>query len=233
MCAERRVAWVLLVLVLGLLGGLGCGEGASASLPLPELIARVQARYDRTRHLHARFQQETRQQGFDQPQRGEGQVWILKPGMMRWDYTKPERQTVIANGETLWIYLPEERQVIRDRISASLQARTPALFLAGTARLTELFTVKEPSTQPSGADGRLRLELTPKEETFHLSQVQLGIDPQSYLVVQVTWIDPLGTVTTMSFADIDTEGAVDPSLFQFEVPPGVDVVAPPLMPAPR
>ena len=124
-------------------------------------------------------------------------------------------------------------QVIRDRISASLQARTPALFLAGTARLTDLFTVQEPSTQPSGADGRLRLELIPTEDTFHLSQVQLGIDPDSYLVVQVTWIDPLGTVTTMTFADIDTEGAVDPSLFQFEVPPGVEVVAPPLMPAPR
>lgn len=207
--------------------------GTSGSPSLPELVARVQERYDRTPRLRARFQQETRVPGFEQPQRGEGQVWMRKPGMMRWDYTRPERQTIIANGETLWIYSPDDRQVMRDRISESLRARTPALFLAGDARLTDLFTVTGPSAQPPGEGKLLRLELTPKEETVQLSQVQLGIDPHSYLVLHVTLIDPLGNVTTMSFAGIDTEGAVDPALFHFDVPAGVDVVTPPLMPAPR
>jgi outer membrane lipoprotein carrier protein len=229
----KRLASAAL-LVIGLLAGYGLAQGGeSGSLPLAELVARVQARFDQTPRLHARFQQETRLQGFEQAQRGEGQVWILRPGMMRWDYTKPERQTIIANGETLWIYSPEDRQVIRDRVTESLRARTPALFLAGGARLTDLFAVTGPSVQPSGEDRLLRLELRPQEERFQVSQVQLGIDPHTYLVRQVTLIDPLGNVTTMSFADIDTEGAVDPSLFQFEVPAGVDVVAPPLMPGPR
>jgi outer membrane lipoprotein carrier protein len=193
----------------------------------------VQSRYERTTRLQARFRQETRVPGFDQVQTGEGQVWILKPGMMRWDYTIPERQTIIANGDTLWIYLPEDRQVIRDHINHSLGTRTPALFLAGQARLTDLFIVAGGSTQRPGEGGLLQLELTPKGETLLYTQVDLGIDPSSYLVKLVRVVDALGNMTAMWFSDIDTEAAVAPSLFQFHVPPGVEVMAPPVFPGPR
>jgi outer membrane lipoprotein carrier protein len=223
--------WVLCLLQLGMHGALK-GE-AGQTLGRDELVVRLQNRYDRTTRLHARFRQETRLHGFDQVQTGEGQVWILKPGMMRWDYTKPERQTIIANGETLWIYLPEDRQVIRDQVDHSLGTRTPALFLAGQARLTELFTVVGTPTQGASEGGGLRLELTPKAGAIPYTQVQLGIDPTSYLVTLVRLVDPLGNITTMWFSDIDTEGPVDPSLFQFQVPPGVEVTSPPTLPVPR
>jgi outer membrane lipoprotein carrier protein len=224
-------AWVLCLLHLGV-----CGVPAAKSgqtLGLDELVARIQSRYDRTTHLRARFRQETRLQGFDQVQSGEGQVWILKPGMMRWDYTKPERQTIIANGDTLWIYLPEDRQAIRDQVNQSLGTRTPALFLAGQARLTELFAVTGMPIQGPGEGGLLRLELTPKVGALPYTQVHLGVDPSSYLVKLVRLVDALGNITTMWFADIDSEGPVDSSLFQFQVPPGVEVISPPVFPVPR
>jgi outer membrane lipoprotein carrier protein len=223
--------WLLCLHQLGVCGA-PAGQAGRAS-GLDELVARVQERYDRTRHLRAHFRQETRLHGFDQAQTGEGQVWILKPGMMRWDYTKPERQTIIANGETLWIYLPGDRQVIRDQVNHSLGTRTPALFLAGQARLTELFTITEKPAQGSSEAGLLQLELTPKAGALPYRQVQLGVDASSYLVQLVRFIDTLGNITSMWFSDIDTQGAVEPSLFQFQVPPGVDVIAPPVFPVPR
>jgi outer membrane lipoprotein carrier protein len=206
---------------------------ASQEWGVDEVVARVQAQYERTTHLQARFRQETRLHGFDQVQVGEGQVWILKPGRMRWDYTKPERQTIIADGDTLWIYIPADRQVIRERVQETLGSRTPALFLAGEGRLTELFTVVGPPSQAPGEDGLLQLELRPKEGLSQYAGVQLGIDPTSFLVVRVTLRDTLGNLTTMRFSEIDTRGAIDPALFQFQVPPGVEVVTPPILPVPR
>jgi outer membrane lipoprotein carrier protein len=229
--ASLVLVWMLCLLQLGV-----CGtpkDTPGLTLARDELVARVQSRYDRTTQLQARFQQETRLHGFDQIQTGAGQVWILKPGMMRWDYTKPERQTIIANGDTLWIYVPEDRQAIRDHVNQSLGTRAPALFLAGEARLTELFTVVEASTQGPGEGGLHQLKLTPKVGALPYTQVQLGIDPVSYLVRLVRLVDPLGNMTTMWFSDIDTEGAIEPSLFQFQVPPGVDVISPPVFPVPR
>jgi outer membrane lipoprotein carrier protein len=218
-----------------LLGGVSPGPASQAGHPVgrDELLARVQARYDRTRHLRARFRQETRLPGFDQVQTGEGQVWVLKPGMMRWDYTAPERQTIIANGETLWIYRPEDRQAMRAQVDHALGTRTPALFLAGEARFTELFTVAGGPTLTPSEGGLLPLELTPKADALPYTAVHLGIDPSSYLVQLVRLVDPLGHSTTMWFFDIDTEGAVEPSRFQFQVPPGVEVMAPPVFPMPR
>lgn len=216
-----------------LVPGLTPAGSPSQGLGLDELVARVQAQYERTAHLQARFRQETRLHGFDQVQAGAGQVWILKPGKMRWDYTTPERQTIIADGDTLWIYVPEDRQVIRERVQATLGSRTPALFLAGEGRLTELFTVTGPPAQVPGEDGLLQLELMPKEGTSHYTGVQLGIDPSAYLVVRVTLRDALGNLTTMWFSDIDTRRAIDPALFQFQVPAGVEVITSPILPVPR
>jgi outer membrane lipoprotein carrier protein len=231
----RRVGlagmWGLWLLLLGLWPT--AVRGAGQELGTDAVVARVQSRYERTTRLQARFRQETRVPGFDQVQTGEGQVWILKPGMMRWDYTKPERQTIIANGDTLWIYLPEDRQVIRDHINHSLGTRTPALFLAGQARLTDLFRVSGPPTQRPGEGGLLQLELTPKDETLPYTQVALGIDPSSYLVKLVRVVDASGNMTAMWFSDIDTEAVVASSLFEFRVPPGVEVMAPPVFPGPR
>jgi outer membrane lipoprotein carrier protein len=223
--------WGLCVLALGV-GAQPTSKGGQPA-GLDALVARVQERYDRTLHLRARFRQETRLQGFDQVQTGAGQVWILKPGMMRWDYTTPEPQSIIANGETLWIYLPEERQAIRERLDHSMGTRTPALFLAGQARLTELFTVTGRPTPAPSEDSLLQLEVTPKGGALPYAHVRLGIDPSSYLVTQVQLVDALGNSTSMWFSDIDTEGAVEPSWFQFQVPPGVDVIAPPVFPVPR
>ena len=223
--------WMLWLLQLGPCT-VAVGEAGQALGP-EAVVARVQSRYERTMRLQARFRQETRVPGFDQVQTGEGQVWILKPGMMRWDYTKPERQTIIANGETLWIYLPEDRQVIRDHINHSLGTRTPALFLAGQARLTDVFMVARTSPQGPSEEGLLQLELTPKGEALPYTQVYLGIDPSSYLVKLVRVIDAVGNMTAMWFSDIDTEAPVAPSLFQFHVPPGVEVMAPPVFPGPR
>lgn len=233
--ARRWMTWLGGVMV-GLLHLWLSGAPAAQAgqvLDADTLVARVQARYDRTHHLFAHFRQETRLHGFDQVQAGEGHVWILKPGMMRWEYAKPERQTIVASGDTLWIYLPQDRQVIRDQVNHSLGTRTPALFLAGQVRLSELFTTTGPPVEDSSEAGLLQLELTPKTGTVPYALVQLGIDANSYLVRRVRLSDALGNITTMWFEDIDTEQPVNPSLFQFQVPPGVDVISPPVFPVPR
>jgi outer membrane lipoprotein carrier protein len=223
--------WVLCLLQLSL-AGVPTDKAGQALRP-DTLVTRVQERYDRLQHLRAQFRQETRLQGFDQAQWGEGQVWILKPGMMRWDYTKPERQTIIASGDTLWMYLPADRQAIRDQVNHSLGTRTPALFLAGEAQLTELFTIAGTSPQDPSEPQLLRLELIPKSGVVPYAWVQLGVDPSSYVVKLVRLLDQLGNTTTMWFSDINTEEPVDPALFQFQVPPGVEVMSPPVFSVPQ
>ena len=60
-----------------------------------------------------------------------GTMLVKRPGRMRWDYREPERKLFVSDGERLYSYLPEDRQVIIGRLPNDNAATTPALFLAG------------------------------------------------------------------------------------------------------
>ena len=103
--------------------------------------------------LQARFRQETRVPGLIKSRPGKTGVDSETGDDALGLHQAGAPKTIIANGDTLWIYLPEDRQVIRDHINHSLGTRTPALFLAGQGRLTDLFTVAGTSTQGPGEGG--------------------------------------------------------------------------------
>ena len=39
---------------------------------------------------------------------------------MRWDYDPPDPQTIVGDGETLWIYQPDLKQVIKAPLGAGV-----------------------------------------------------------------------------------------------------------------
>jgi len=90
--------------------------------------------------------------------RSKGRMYFRKPGRMRWEYEGPEPQTIVADGTYLWIYQPEDRQVLRAPLEQAFQSQTPVSFLLGVARLGEDF---EPELLDDADDGSLRLALHP------------------------------------------------------------------------
>src|SRR6266545_5547973 len=76
---------------------------AAAPAPVPdkaatELARKVQGYYEATRDLEAHFQQAYTYAGLGRRQLSAGTLRVKKPGMMRWDYTKPAPKTVAVKG---------------------------------------------------------------------------------------------------------------------------------------
>src|SRR5512144_184364 len=65
------------------------------------LVRKVQASYERTHDLSARFKQTYTYAGFGRRQVSSGVLLVKKPGMMRWDYQKPSPKTVAVKGNRL------------------------------------------------------------------------------------------------------------------------------------
>jgi outer membrane lipoprotein-sorting protein len=121
------------------------------------LVARrVQERYDRVQDLSADFAQEMRLRAGGQILRSRGRMYFARPGRMRWEYETPEVQTIVADGEHLWIHQPEDNQVLRAPLERAFQSQTPVSFLFGLARIERDFS---PSLLPPGEDGGVRLAL--------------------------------------------------------------------------
>jgi outer membrane lipoprotein carrier protein len=241
----KRCAWAswttfLLPVVLALLAALivprlaRAGEAPQAALvpTLEETARRVQATYDQTRDLTARFTQESTSAALGRTQKGAGQVWLKKPGKMRWEYEGKgggQGQVLVSDGKTLWIYNPEDRTVIKDDVGGALE-RTPLAFLMGLGELTRDFDVARPAGQLAlGAPGDVVLALTPKQPIAALQELHLAVDPKRALVTAALIVDPFGNRTRLAFEQIRTNTGVPDSRFAFTVPPGVQVLAPPRM----
>jgi outer membrane lipoprotein carrier protein len=141
---------------------------------------------------------------------------------MRWDYEPPDEQTIVGDGETLWIYQPTEKQVIKAPLGDAFQARAPVSFLAGLGRLERDF-----EATLEGEDARAwTLRLVPKQDKG-IGTLHLVVRKDDAAVVEARITDPLGTVTRIRLSGERRNVALDAGLFRFTPPDGVDVIRPP------
>ncbi|MBI1987523.1 MAG: outer membrane lipoprotein chaperone LolA [Nitrospinae bacterium] len=216
-----------LIVMLSCLPWLGWAE----ALSLEEIVDRVQKKYEGTQGFTADFEQTTRLAAFKKEQVSSGKVFMKKPGRMRWEYQSPEKQLIVSDGDTLWIYNASLHQVIENKLSKAYDSKTPGLFLTGMGKLTEDFQVRfSPDLPqalgggtPSGA-GPYTLELSPKDPQLqqNLSRLVITVNPKDYLVEKSVAYDPLGNVTALHFSNIRVNVGLPLSLFKFQVPKGAE-----------
>jgi outer membrane lipoprotein carrier protein len=197
---------------------------ASAADPdgLAEAVKRVQERYETTRTLTAEFKQIVESPTLAGSLESHGTLAFEKPNRMRWDYAPPDKQVIVGDGETLWIYQPDERQVIKAPLGEAFQASTPISFLAGLGRLDRDFAT---SLEREDAE-RWVLRLVPRKDEG-LGTLTLVVRKPDATVEEARVTDALGTTTRLRLSAEKRNERLDPGLFRFTPPAGVDVVRPP------
>jgi outer membrane lipoprotein carrier protein len=143
---------------------------------------------------------------------------------MRWEFAGSGQQTVIADGQTLWIYQEAQRQVLKIGLERAFRTRTPVSFLIGLGNLSEDFTGQ---LKPLGPNGEVVLRLRPRESDADVGTLELWLAPQTYDILGALVTDATGGTTRWRFSDLERNVALRDELFTFKVPKGVDVIVPP------
>jgi len=219
---DRMKRMFLLMISLGILlylFHLPMGFGLTGQ----EVLKEIQKRYEATHDFEANFIQETLGKMMKGHPKAEGKVYFKKKGMMRWDYKTPN-QKLISNGVTLWYYQPEENQVLIYNVSKVIRERIPLAFLSGEGSLIRDFNLANFNESMAPGEDHFVLEMVPKEPFPALAKLILTVDKKSYMVVQSDVFDELGNVTRTRFVDIKTNLSLPPSLFNFTIPPGTEVL---------
>lgn len=188
------------------------------------LAARVQQRYDATATLSGRFVQEVALGASGRTLRTEGTMRFRKPGEMRWEYEGAEPQTLIADGETLWIHQPLDQQVLRAPLAQAFESTTPVSFLFGVARLERDF---EPRLLAPADDGSLRLALKAREQDDAVGGLVLEVDPETADLRAAVVTDVLGNATRVELHEVERNQVLEDALFRFVRPPGTDLLEAP------
>lgn len=191
--------------------------------PADEIVAKVQAVYEKTFAFKAAFTQIYTHKVYKRDMKSTGVVYFKKPGLMRMEYTTPEKKVFVADGKFFWMYEPAEDSAIKAPLDDTTLP-TSITFLMGKGDLRTEFEAKLLTGHPLGAKGAFVLELTPRGSTAHYKKLQLVVSPTTYFVEETLVFDPTGNVNHIVFGKPDLDGGLDPKLFIFDVPPGVKVV---------
>jgi outer membrane lipoprotein carrier protein len=196
---------------------------AKAVDPAREAMEKIQKFYESTKDLHAKFDQAV-QSGIGGNKKASGELWLKKPGRMRWEYAKPEKKLMVADGTTLWVYEPEDEQAFRQDLK-SWALPSSVTFLLGTGKLTDEFqgTIE---AAPAGAGGDLTLKLVPKQATAQYRYLVFVVDGKSFMVKETMVYDQQGGVNHMTFRDVELNRGVPDGKFGFSPPAGTKILRP-------
>jgi outer membrane lipoprotein carrier protein len=146
-----------------------------------------------------------------------GQLWLLRPGQFRWEYTVPWERQIVANEESIWLYDAELEQVtVRSAEGALLGS--PAALLVGDMSALEDYAFRGNRK----ADGTVMVTLEPL--TGHGDFVAIGLGFAEGELVLLELYDRFDQHTLIHFSSIIRNPALNPDLFNFELPDGADVI---------
>jgi outer membrane lipoprotein carrier protein len=194
---------------------------APAKDPARGIARRVQAFYAQTKDFSASFHQRYTYVAIGRTEDSEGVVRVKKPGLVRWDYAKPEKRTLYLQGKTLWIWRPDDQEAQVKRDFGGDQLSSAFTFLWGKGDLLKEFSPKAVAVPPGLPEGDA-LELTPLKPTPGVEKLLFVVGKDGQVLASVV-TNPQSDVNQIVFSEAKIDQGLPDSLFQFAPPQGAYV----------
>ncbi len=172
---------------------------------------------DNVHSMQAHFEQTLYDENNKRIEDSSGTFYLERPGKFRWSYDKPYPQEIVGDGSRVWIYDSELSQVTVKSFDAAL-GNTPALLLSTDQPLEKSFVLRE--LPPQG--GLTWTEVRPRDPQSSFTVVRLGFRDGDLAMMDL--VDNFGQSTQLKFTNVRRNPTIDPKVFQFTPPPGVDVI---------
>jgi outer membrane lipoprotein carrier protein len=157
-----------------------------------------------------------------------GTFEFSRPNRFKFIYKKPFEQSIVADGQTLWLFDADLNQVTARKQALTLGS-TPAALIAAAPDLRALqadFTLADAPDQ----DGLQWVAATPKSKDGQLQTVRVGFkvgDPtekQAGGLAALEILDSFGQRSLLTFNRFEVNPALPGNSFHFKPPVGADVI---------
>jgi len=200
---------------------LSFGQLWSTSLHADSATERMNRFFNSVTTMTADFSQSVKSENKTSPEQSTGTLQMERPGKFRWNYKKPYEQQFVADGKKLWVYDVEMEQVIVKSEDLAL-GNTPAILLSGNASITDKFEVTEEIHNDSGEKEVFWVQLLPKDKDTGFEKLIMGFAGERLQFMELR--DTFGQVTRLTFSNLKVNQSIDPAVFKFNIPKGIDVI---------
>jgi len=210
----------------------------SESREAKELTARMEARYRGAKTLQATFLERYAENG-SVVRTEAGTAYFRRPGKMRWEYERPEKDLFLVDGKTAWFYVPADHTVTRVPARQSGDLRTPLALLAGQMKVSRVCSHVEfaDAEKPlAEGDAVLRCAVRGEKDAARTNEPEnaLGASANDAVFFEVARDSgELARLIVRQAGGIEVEfrfenwrfdPALSDSMFRFEPPAGVAIV---------
>jgi outer membrane lipoprotein carrier protein len=158
---------------------------------------------------HAQFTQTVTSPDGVKKKTSSGSFDFARPNRFRFAYAKPFEQTIVADGEKVWIYDRDLNQASSRRIGQALGA-TPAALLAGGSLDKDFDLANLPAK-----DGLEWAEAKPKAKDGAFQSVRVGFKGKDLAALEI--VDSFGQKSLLRFEAFAANAPVAAETFRFTV----------------
>jgi len=153
-----------------------------------------------------------------------GTFEFSRPNRFRFVYAKPFEQTIVADGQTLWLYDADLNQVTA-RKQAAVLGSTPAALIAAAPDLRALQAEFSLEAAPD-KNGLEWLVATPRTKDGQLQNVRVGFKSGASVptLSALEILDNFGQLSVLTFGQVEVNPVLPATTFQFKPPMGADVI---------
>ena len=182
------------------------------------LLAGIEKRYNTAQTLQVSFTETYTVQGRKRPAES-GELYLRKPGRMRWDYATPAGKLFLSDGKFLYYYSPATNRAEKMKLKETEDMRAPLAFLIGRLNFKEDF--KE--FRASEEKGAILVTAIPRSEKSPFTEVTFLAAPDfSIRRLVVTGADR--SILEFEFVNERRNVAVEERQFRFRTPAGAEFV---------
>ena len=158
-----------------------------------------------------------------------GELTYKRPNLIRIDFTDPEDQVLVSNGETLMVYVPAYNVVLQQELREPVEAAPGGIAteegLALMRRNYNIAYLEGPEPVPLSEDSEVfvtQLRLDRKQATEGFRQLVLSVDEAGYIrridATKVDWEE-----VRMELSDIRINQRISDQVFEEDPDPAASV----------
>ena len=172
---------------------------------------------DNMKSMTGDFKQKVTDQSGAILQEASGQFFFKKPNLFKWDYLEPSKSQLISDGELLYLYDPDLKQVVISQLK-KIGGVSPAMLLV-TSDVGSLFEIS--NVQDSkGVSWFKALPHEPKKANFK----KVFINFKQGKLQRMRIIDGFDNTTEINFIKVNQNPIINEAFFLFNTPEDIDVI---------
>ncbi len=212
---------VLLFMTVFFIGSacLSCSAASvQETVQLDKLLNRIEKRYA-GRDFSLDFRQISTLKAINVVDKAYGKAFFRYPGKMRWEYKSPEKNEIITDGENLWIYRPDEHQVVKGKAGDLFVTGSGGAFLSDISMIDKFYRLSIEKQNTSSVN----ILMIPKKKVPDIASIHIRVLKADGEINRIITSNIYGDTTELDFSNIKFIHLRD-FLFRFVVPAGTDIL---------